>query len=204
MSLEAWLAFCVMETALCFTPGPAVLFVVSVALARDARAGLAASSGILAANAFYFALSATGIAALILASSTLFNALKWAGAAYLIWLGLRMLLARTASANAPAPRPVQRAFWRGLVVQGANPKALIFFVALLPQFVDPDAAVGFQLFVLGASSVGIEFLVLALYVAFAVRARRLAGARLAGPLERVGGAFLVAAGARLALLRTER
>lgn len=203
MSFEAWLAFCLTETVLSFTPGPAVLFVVSVALARGSRPGLAAALGILAANALYFALSATGIAALILASGRLFTALKWIGAGYLVWLGLRMLFARGAAAAAPTPERVQRAFARGLVVQGANPKALVFFVALLPQFIDARAPVGPQLLLLGVSSVLIEFCVLALYVVFAVRARRLAGARLAGPLERVGGGFLVAAGARLALLRSQ-
>jgi homoserine/homoserine lactone efflux protein len=203
MSFEAWLAFCLTETVLCFTPGPAVLFVVSVALARDARAGMAAACAILTANVFYFALSGTGIAALILASGRLFTALKWIGAAYLVWVGLHMLFARGGEAEAPAPERVQRAFLRGLVVQGANPKALIFFVALLPQFIDPSQPVGLQLFILGASSTLIEFCVLALYVAFAVRARKLAGARLAGPLERVGGGFLLAAGTRLALLKSD-
>src|SRR5262250_2933634 len=86
MSLQTWLTFCVTETVLCFIPGPAVLFVVSVALARGTRPGLAAATGILIANAFYFALSATGVAAAILASSELFTALRWLGTAYLVWL----------------------------------------------------------------------------------------------------------------------
>jgi threonine/homoserine/homoserine lactone efflux protein len=203
VSFEAWLAFCVTETLLCLTPGPAVLFVVSVALARGMRPGLVASLGILAANVLYFALSATGIAAVVLASNELFTLLKWAGAGYLIWMGLRMLFSRSAAAEAPEPRPVHHAFLRGLVVQGANPKALVYFVALLPQFIDPTGPVVPQILLLGVSSVVIELAVLTLYVAFAVRARRLAGSRLAGPLERVGGAFLVAAGARLALVRSQ-
>jgi homoserine/homoserine lactone efflux protein len=114
-----------------------------------------------------------------------------------------MLFGRHADPADAAPWHVRRAFLRGLVVQGANPKALVFFVALLPQFIDPAGPVGMQLLVLGVSSVLIELAVLALYVALAVRARRLAGARLAAPLERVGGGLLVAAGARLALLRSE-
>src|SRR5690606_26050073 len=83
MSWETWIAFCALETMLCLSPGPAVVFVVSAALGRGPRSGFAAAFGILAGNAFYFALSATGIAAIILASSALFTALKWAGAAYL-------------------------------------------------------------------------------------------------------------------------
>jgi homoserine/homoserine lactone efflux protein len=207
VSLELWLAFCVTEAVLCLAPGPAVLFVVSAAMTRGTRAGLAAAIGILAGNTFYFALSATGIAAVIVASSWLFALLKWTGAGYLVWLGLRMLFHRAASPGAPptvatAARPTQRSFVRGFVVQAANPKALVFFVALLPQFIDPTAPVGRQIFILGTSSVLIEFAVLALYVALAVRTRRLAGARWSGSLERVGGGFLVAAGARLALLRS--
>jgi homoserine/homoserine lactone efflux protein len=207
VSLELWLAFCVTEAVLCFVPGPAVLFVVSGAMTRGTRAGLAAAIGILAGNTFYFALSATGIAAVIVASSWLFALLKWTGAAYLVWLGLCMLFHRAASPGAPptvatAARPTRRSFVRGFVVQAANPKALVFFVALLPQFIDPTAPVGRQIFILGTSSVLIEFAVLALYVALAVRTRRLAGERWSGSLERVGGGFLVAAGARLALLRS--
>jgi homoserine/homoserine lactone efflux protein len=203
MSLEAWLAFCATETVLCFIPGPAVLFVVSVALARGSRPGIAASLGVLAANAGYFALSATGIAAVIVASNELFTVLKLGGAAYLTCLGLRMLLGASQPAATPSPQVVRRAFLRGMFVQGANPKALIFFVALLPQFIEPGTPVASQIILLGVSSVVIEFLVLGLYVALAVRARRLTGSRLAGPLQRVGGGFLVAAGARLAVVRSE-
>jgi homoserine/homoserine lactone efflux protein len=203
MALEPWLAFCITETVLCFTPGPAVLLVVSFALARGRRAGLAAALGILAANSFYFAVSASGIAALLLASRELFLVLKWAGAAYLVWLGLRMLLSRGGEPAAAAPVRARRAFLRGVVVQGANPKALVFFAALLPQFVDPAASVPLQILVLGASSVAIELAALALYALGAARARRWAGARVAGGLQRVGGAFLVAAGARLAAVRSE-
>jgi threonine/homoserine/homoserine lactone efflux protein len=203
VSFAAWLAFCVTETLLCLTPGPAVLFVVSVTLARGFRPGLVGSLGILAANTLYFALSATGIAAVILASSEIFTALKWAGAGYLVWMGLRMLFSRSTTAEAPTPQVVHHSFLRGFVVQGANPKALVFFVALLPQFIDASSPVAPQILLLGVSSVLIELVVLALYAALAVRARRLAGTRLSGPLERVGGGFLVAAGARLARVRSE-
>src|ERR1700722_1701340 len=94
MTLATWLLFCLPETALCIIPGPAVLLVLSTALRRGFPAATRATAGILAGNTMYFALSATGIAAVIVASHVVFGALKWAGAAYLVWLGLRLLLAR--------------------------------------------------------------------------------------------------------------
>jgi len=203
MSLELWLAFCATEAVLCFTPGPAVLFVTSVAMARGMRGGFAGALGILAGNLFYFALSGTGIAAVILASGRLFTVLKWFGASYLFWIGVRMLVSRARPAAPIATQPVSRSFGRGFVVQAANPKALVFFVALLPQFIDPTQPVGLQLVILGASSVVIECAVLTLYAAVAARARAVAGQRWSAPLERIGGGFLVAAAARLALVRTQ-
>jgi len=203
MTVATWVAFCTTETVLCFIPGPAVMFVVSVALARGARSGMAASLGILAANAFYFALSGTGVAAAIVASSHLFAALRWIGAGYLLWVGVRMLWSpgrHPADVTAPTAR---RSLIRAVLVQGTNPKALVFFIALLPQFINPGAAVAPQVLVLGLSSVLIEFVVLTLYVTAAARARQLAGARFAGTLERAGGGVLMAAGLRLALARTE-
>jgi homoserine/homoserine lactone efflux protein len=202
MSLETWLAFCAMDVVLCCIPGPAVLFVVSSALAGGVRAGLAAALGICTTNAAYFALSGTGVAAVILASGRLFAALKWAGAAYLVMVGIGMMLVEPHRGTQPSAAAAQRSFLRAIVVQGANPKALIFFVALVPQFVHPQASIAWQLLVLGLTGIVIEITVLTSYVAVAVRARRVAGARLAGPLERIGGGFLVAAGARLALVRS--
>lgn len=205
MTLETWLLFCMTETVLCLIPGPAVLYVVSVALGRGARPGIGATLGILAGNALYFVLSATGVAAVIVASSSLFNALKLAGAAYLVWLGVRMLLARRGepAATAVVATTARKTFLRGFLVQTGNPKALVFFIALLPQFIDPERAVGWQILVLGVSSVLIEFLVLGAYAVAAVRAKQLAGTLLGGALERIGGGLLVVAGARLAFLDSE-
>ena len=202
MPLQTWLAFCITEAVLCLTPGPAVLFVVSAAMSRGGWNGLAASLGILAGNAFYFLVSATGIAAVILASSQLFTAVKWCGAAYLLWMGSRLLLSRAAAPMASAPQPIRRSPLGGFIVQAANPKALVFFIALLPQFIDSQAPVPAQILILGASSILIEFVVLSAYAAIAVRTRELAGRRWSRALERAGGGFLVAAGARLAWLRT--
>ncbi len=199
MSMETWLAFCVTEAVLCFTPGPAVLLVASVALARGAGSGIGAGLGVLAANTLYFVLSALGIGAAIVASHALFTAIQWAGAAYLVCLGLRMIWAGAKGGDGPvSPRSLAHGFRRGFVVQSANPKTLIFFTALLPQFLDPAGGIGLQVAVLGVSSVAIELFALAVYALAASRARVLAAGSWAGTLERLGGGFLVAAGLRLA------
>ena len=203
MSFDAWLAFCLTETVLCFSPGPAVLLVASLALGGGMRSGLGAALGIVSANTIYFALSATGVAVALVASREVFLVLKGLGAAYLVWLGLRLLFG--ARGEAPVVRPVAlaRSFLRGFVVQGANPKVLVFFLALLPQFLDPAASLAPQVLVLGISSVVIELLALAFYAGVAARAGRLAGPAVADALRRIGGGFLVAAGARLAAARAD-
>jgi len=207
LTVEAWLLFCVTEAVLCFTPGPAVLLVVSLGLSRGRRAGVAGSLGILAANALYFALSATTLGAVLQASWQLFMVVKWLGAAYLVWLGARMIVSR-AQGLEPATRPkltrgwATRSFWLGFLTQGANPKALLFFTAILPQFIDPRGAVGTQILVLGVSSVLIELVALTAYATAASATRSWTHRpRVGMAVQRVGGALLVGAGVQLASMR---
>lgn len=205
MSLDAWLLFCATETVLCVTPGPAVLLVMSTALRKGGRAGLFASLGILAANAFFFLLSATGLGALLLASPRGFKVITWAGAAYLIWLGARMVLSRGSELSLPdaAPRATAASpFIQGVITQGSNPKAIVFFSALLPQFVDPGASLAPQIALLAASSTLIELAVLSIYAALCHRARAITSRpALANVLDRAGGLLLIGAGAGLAAMR---
>ena len=171
VSLEVWALFVVTESILCLTPGPAVLLVVAQALGRGAAASVWATLGILTGNALYFALSATGLGALLLASYELFALVRWLGAAYLIWLGVRTFVRRSAT-RSTAPTVAagrRRTFVNGFVLQAANPKALLFFVALLPQFIEPGGHVAGQVLVLAVTSVAIELVILLAYGAAAGR-----------------------------------
>jgi threonine/homoserine/homoserine lactone efflux protein len=206
MHFDTWAWFAITETILCLTPGPAVLLVLATALRRGALPSLASTCGILAANTAYFAVSATGLGAVILTSHELFFAIKWLGAAYLIWLGLNAFFAKRGSiATAPATiraAAPRRLFVDGFVLQAANPKALIFFTALLPQFIDPTGSLPLQVAILGTTSVVIEFVVLAVYGALAGRASRLASKpRFALAANRIAGGLLVGAGIRLAAIK---
>ena len=188
------------EAALSLSPGPAVMLVIAYGLALGARRSVWASLGILSANGLYFALSATGLGALLAASEAFFQAVKWAGAAYLVYLGLSALLGRPSpitvsrpTARAVSPRAV---YLSGLTLQLANPKTLVFFAAILPQFVDPRLPIGAQMAWLAAGSVIPEFFILAGYGFAASRAARLAtDPRFARITDRAAGLLVLAAAA---------
>ena len=206
MTWSVWLLFTATETMLCLTPGPAVLFVVSYGITRGGRNSLWANAGILSGNAMYFLLSAFGLGAVLLASYEVFTVIKYVGAAYLLYLGIQTFrgagLALAATDNAQPTAPGWRALRRGFSLQAANPKALIFFAALLPQFISSKIAVAPQVAILGMTSVTIEFLVLAGYGYLAGRAALLARTpRFAAATNRASGVMLIAAGTGLALAK---
>jgi homoserine/homoserine lactone efflux protein len=200
--------FVLTEGALTVAPGPAVLFVVSQGLRSGSAGALWSATGILVANTCYFAVSGTGVGALLVASGPLFMAIKWAGAGYLLYLGAVALLrpplppgARVGADGADAGR--RATFLRGLLLQLSNPKALLFFVAILPQFIDRSRPVVLQILILGITSIVLEFAVLAGYGAAAARsARTLMQPRFAMATSRLGGVLLV--GAALGVLRIGR
>ena len=200
MSWSNILFFVAMEIPLCLTPGPAVLLIVSQAMNRGFQPSMRGALGILTGNGIYFALSAVGLGALLVASSTVFQVIKWLGAGYLVWMGLKMIF--FASPPAQVPRDARDdSFRQALIVQLSNPKAVVFFTALLPQFIDPKGPIALQFFVLGVISTVIEFPILAMY-GFAADRGRAIYARHTRWIERIAGGCLVAAGAKLAATRT--
>lgn len=194
-----WL-YVLTEAALSLSPGPAVTLVVAYGLTQGARRSIPATLGILSANAIYFAISATGLGAVLVASDAFFFTVRWAGAAYLVYLGSSALFGRPSPITASNPA-VRGSTWRsiyasGLTLQLANPKTLIFFVAILPQFVDARLPIGAQMAWLAAGSVVPEFFIFAAYGFLASRAARFAAdPRYARWTDRIAGALVLAAAA---------
>ncbi len=201
MSLHVWIIFLTMETTACLSPGPAVLLVVSQGLSRGVLASIWSSCGILAANALYFALSATGIAALLIGSRSLFNVITWVGAAYMIWLGVRTLASSGArlSVSAGSSSSSAKMFTNGFVLQISKPGLLLFFVAVLPQFIVPGRGVAEQVLILAVTSICVEFFILSLYGVLASRVGKLdLGARFVALANRLSGLMLILAAVALA------
>ena len=204
MSWQVWLLFAVTEVFLCLSPGPAVLFVISHGLSRGGAASLWANAGILTGNSFYFLLSAFGLGAMLLASHDLFTMMKYAGAAYLVFLGVQTFRGSGLASEPTRRLHVEYSGWktlaRGFALQVANPKALVFFVALLPQFINARYPIAPQIAILAVTSVLIEFVVLSGYGYLAGRASTLARRpRFVKQTNIASGVMLIVAGAGIAI-----
>jgi len=198
---------------LAITPGPGIFYVAARSLAGGRAEGIASSFGTALGGLVHVLAGALGVSALVLASAELFTALKWLGAAYLVWLGLRTILdARRSTAgdmaagvSAPA-MGTRRAFREGVVVEALNPKTAAFFLAFIPQFLDPSAgAVALPFILLGAISVTLNTLADIVVAIGASRIRESAATRPAfiRRLREVSGASMIALGAGLALAKRQ-
>ncbi|MFL6692475.1 MAG: LysE family translocator [Ramlibacter sp.] len=194
------------------TPGPDVLYIVSQSLRAGARAGIVAGLGITAGCFVHVGAAALGVGALLAASATAFTALKWLGAAYLLWVGFRLLVARAPDAAADLRTMAQEApdaslqavFLGGFWTNVLNPKVAIFFLAFVPQFIAPDAEHKALAFVLLGALFNINSVPVNVGWALAAAwmARRDAVQRGMHWLDRAAGAMFIAFGLRLALSDT--
>ncbi|MBR0755920.1 LysE family translocator [Bradyrhizobium jicamae] len=203
-TMELYLAFAITTATFALMPGPAMLYAAARTLAGGTRAGLMASLGLHLGGYVHVIAAAAGLAFLFHAVPPLFMAMKLAGAAYLVWLGLS-LFRNAGTAEKPKLPPVtaKRAFVQSITVEVLNPKTAIFFLAFLPQFVDATLAapVWLQLFVLG-TIVNLSFSlvdIVCVVFAGAVMTRLQRSDRAQRLLQRIGGSILVGLGARLAI-----
>ncbi|MEX0350400.1 MAG: LysE family translocator [Paracoccaceae bacterium] len=206
MPLDLWLAFVAASTALLLIPGPTVLLVLSYALSKGRSVAVASASGVALGDLIAMTASLAGLGALVMASATLFSVLKWVGAAYLLWLGYKLLrsapsegLSTVATGGTVTARGV---FWHATAVTALNPKSIAFFIAFVPQFLRPEQPLLPQFTILIATFVGLAGINALAYALLADRLRQWVGRpSVVTGLTRAGGVTLMGMGVATALLR---
>jgi homoserine/homoserine lactone efflux protein len=206
MDLQLWLAFFAASWAISFSPGPGAVAAMGAGLAYGFARGYWLTFGLVGGIVAQLAVVGAGLGALMAASSTAFTLLKWAGVAYLLWLGVQQWRAPASplvagpQGEGGTPASSRRALvLRGFVLNALNPKGTVFMLAVVPQFVQPAAPLLPQYAVIGATLVFTDLIVMALYTALAARVlRSLREARHVKLVNRVFGGLFIAAAAMLA------
>jgi threonine/homoserine/homoserine lactone efflux protein len=207
MTFESWAAFTAASAVLLIIPGPTVLLVVSYALGQGWRTVLPMTVGVALGDFTAMTLSMLGLGALLATSATLFTILKWVGAAYLVYLGIRLWRAGGTLDAAPRTDAVSAAKMLGhaWLVTALNPKSITFFVAFLPAFLDPKADFLTQMVVFETTFLVLAFANAFGYALVAARARGfVANPRAIGVVNKVGGGLLIGAGAATVTLAGAR
>ncbi|MBP2229907.1 threonine/homoserine/homoserine lactone efflux protein [Azospirillum agricola] len=198
MSFELWLAFAAASTVMLLIPGPTVLIVVSYALGHGRRSAMATVAGVALGDFTAMTASMLGLGVLLSTSAALFTALKWVGAAYLVYLGVKLWRAPvTVGADADEQPDVSplRMMLHTYAVTALNPKSIVFFVAFLPQFLDTARPLAGQMVAMEATFLVLATLNATLYALLASAARRAVRTpSVQRAVNRTGGSLLVGAG----------
>jgi threonine/homoserine/homoserine lactone efflux protein len=197
-NLSDVVAFAIASIALLVIPGPAVIYVLNRSVADGRNTALAGVAGLEIGNFMHVIAATLGLSAIIAASATAFSTVKWAGALYLVFIGIRTLITRPSPPDSRSTSATNRkAFTQGIVVNTLNPKVALFFLSYLPQFIDPDrGSPALQSFVLGSIFVVLGCCSDATYAltASALRDRLLTGRALPFVQRYVAGSVFVALG----------
>jgi threonine/homoserine/homoserine lactone efflux protein len=203
MSMQLYLAYVAACIALALLPGPVVTLVIANGLRHGTRAALTNVAGAQVGLAIVIGVVAIGLTSLMATMGYWFDWVRFAGAAYLVWLGIRLIRAPAMlqATDAAPPPPRGGFFLQGLLVLLSNPKVLVFFGAFLPQFIDMNEATLPQIVLLGLTFMATVACSDAVYALLAGRARAILSARRARLLSRVSGGFMIGGGVWLALTR---
>jgi homoserine/homoserine lactone efflux protein len=195
LTLHGFLLFVGAELIFSLTPGPTVMLISAYGFKGGLRDALAAIAGTQTGNTLWFAICVTGLGALVTASPLLFQTIKLAGAAYLVWLGASALWkSRRANEDAHGPNLIGKPYLQALLTQMGNPKAILFFGALVPQFLDTGSALLPQYLIMFIVTFIGESIILTGYGWLASAGGRIAGAHHAVWRERISGAVLIGLG----------
>lgn len=204
MTIETWLYYLLTMLVLTSTPGPSVLYSVSNSLNGGVKKALFGALGGTTAITIIMTLSFTGMGVVIMTSEVLFNIIKWLGVAYLVYLGMSALLSKDESflvsnKSNNKKQSYKATYLGGFMVGASNPKAILFFTALFPQFINPTAALWPQFLILSLTFIAFEMTWLMLYAYFASKALPWLQVKgRAKMVNRITGSLFVGAGAILA------
>lgn len=208
MPIETFILFLFTTAVVVFSPGAAAITVATQGASNGGRRALAGVFGIAFANVVYFTLSATGIAALIIASNLVFSIIKWVGVVYLLWLGTTALFSRSGVIKIAVGKQqthLAKLFSQGFIIEIANPKALLYFAAILPQFVEPDLPILPQLMIMGLITLVMD---LVSYSAYTVLGDRIARGGLKGwvvnLVNKLAGGALIYVAVKMASVSASR
>jgi threonine/homoserine/homoserine lactone efflux protein len=202
MSLELYVAYVLTCAVIALIPGPTVTVIVANSLRYGARAGLLNVAGTQAGLGLMMLILVVGLSSVIAAMGWLFEWLRWAGAAYLVWLGYKLLRSPEAIADpASAPAPRGGFFLQGFLVLMANPKALLWFGAFVPQFVDPKGDYVAQIVGLSLTAMAVALISDGAYALITGRAGAFLSRKRIRLVSRLSGGFLIGGGIWLALTR---
>ena len=166
MTTDIWFLYVGTVLVFMIMPGPSHLLMLSVSMSNGFRRSLATAAGDLTANGIQIVLAGLGLAAVVTSSQHGLAVLKWAGVTYLVWVGFRQILASFKNSNESKEAPaasLQMLWFRGFITSASNPKAVVFFAALFPQFLDPQHSLVTQIAILGATYIAIDGCFLASY-----------------------------------------
>lgn len=198
MSIETWFAFALASVALLAIPGPTILTVVSYSIVQGRRANVPLVAAVALGDSTALLFSLLGLGAVLATSALWFTVIKWIGGFYLLYMGIKLLSAGISSVQPVTPSlsgSRLKLFTNTYLVTALNPKGIIFFVAFLPQFVNPSADAGQQLWVLAVTFVVLATLNATFYAVFAASVRKvLASRRAQRRFNVVGGTLLSSAG----------
>lgn len=194
MAFELWIAFVIASCVLLIIPGPTILTVISYSIAHGRRANIPLVTAVALGDSTALVLSLAGLGAVLATSAWLFLVIKWIGGLYLIYLGIKLIRTGSTPQVTQTAKPLDsrlKLFGNTWLVTALNPKGIIFFVAFLPQFIDPVSSVGPQLWILSISFVVLATINATVYAVFAANARRLLASPKAQRRFNIGGGSLL-------------